>query len=94
MSTWLKQRPIKNRLQPLPRQTALLPIGTLARGRGTQNKSIAGVQNNISIAISVHLEQGNLLSQRAPFLFLQHSANGPHHERAVKLDELRVLGKF
>ena len=37
MSTWLKQKPIKNRWQPLPHQIALLPIGTLAGG--TQKKN-------------------------------------------------------
>jgi hypothetical protein len=66
--TWLEQKPIKNHWQPLPHQIALLLIGTLARG--TQKKSLPGVKNNISIAISVYLEQGNLLSQRAPILFL------------------------
>jgi hypothetical protein len=32
MSTWLEQKPIKNHWQSLPHQTALFPIGTLARG--------------------------------------------------------------
>jgi hypothetical protein len=79
MSTWFKQKPIKNRWQPLPHQTALLPIGTSARR--TQKKNHFPVSKiNISIAVSVCLEQGNFLSQRALFFFgLQHSANGPHH---------------
>jgi hypothetical protein len=64
--------------------------------RETQKKydflSLPGVQNNIvSIASSVHLEQGNLLSQRAPF-FLQHSASGHHHERHINVSS--VLHKF
>jgi hypothetical protein len=65
MSTWLEQKPIKNHWQPLPHQTALFPTGALVRG--TKKKSLSGVKNNILIAISVSLEQGNLLSQRAPF---------------------------
>jgi hypothetical protein len=43
MSTWLEQKPIKNRWQPLPHQTVLLPMGILARG--TPKKSLPGVQN-------------------------------------------------
>jgi hypothetical protein len=55
-----------------------------------KKKSLPGVKNNISIVIYVCLEQGNLLSQRAPFFFcLQHSARGPHHKRSVK----RVLSR-
>jgi hypothetical protein len=67
MSTWLKQKPIKNRWQPLPYQIALLPIEFLARG--TLNKLLPGVQNNISIASSVYLEQGDLLKPKSAILF-------------------------
>jgi hypothetical protein len=81
MSTWLEQKPIKNRWQPLPHQIALSLIGTLARGT-QKNNHFPVSKNGISTASSVCLEQGNLLSQRAPFyLFWQHS---PQHERSVK----------
>jgi hypothetical protein len=49
ISTWLKQKPIKNRWQPLPHQTALLPIGTLARE--TQKKNHFPVSKKESLSI-------------------------------------------
>jgi hypothetical protein len=78
-----------------PHQIALLPIGILILARGTQKKNHFPVSKKTfrePFLCASSSELGHLLSQRAPFFFgLQHSANGPHHERAVKSSHTKVL---
>jgi hypothetical protein len=62
MSTWLKQELIKNRWQPLSTKSrSYTPTHRDLGWRSSKKESLPGVKNNISIAISVCLEQGNLL---------------------------------
>jgi hypothetical protein len=85
MPTWLKQELVKNRRQPRTSAPNRAPPHRNLGWWNSKKNHFPVSKKNISIAIFVCLEQGNLLSQRAPFFFfgLQHSANGPHHERAV-----------
>jgi hypothetical protein len=74
MSTCLKQKPIKNRWQPLPHQTNRVPPHRDLGSRNSKKEPLPGVKNNMPIATSVCLEQGNLLSQRAPFFLVCNTA--------------------